>query len=133
MNLVYLFAAISSHYELPAGLLESICYVESEHKISIVNQHDGGSKSLGLCQVKINTARMLGFKGTEKELMLPVTNITYAALYLKKQLNRYNNVITKGVSAYNAGRYKTCNRKYVETVMKVWRSNNDYCQLQTTR
>lgn len=115
-----MFYIASLTYSLPPYLLQSICKVETNHDIAAVNHHDGGSASLGICQVKADTAKLVGFKGSKMELMNPYTNIDTAAKYLKKQLLRYNGNINKAVSAYNAGRYKKSNNHYVKKVLREY-------------
>lgn len=89
---------------VPGSLLLAICTHETglKHKIAY---NDGKTHTFGMCQVKHETAKMLGFKGTEKDLMNPKTNAKYAAKYLKYQLKRYDNDWCKSTSAYNAGSF----------------------------
>src|SRR5271163_3988979 len=101
--LATLFLAATIQHKLPANLLSSICYVESKHNPAAIHHDDGGSDSIGACQLKLKTARWLGFRGTEQDLLNPGLNIHYAGLYLKKQLVRYHGDITKAVIAYNIG------------------------------
>lgn len=88
---------------------------------------DNGSPSIGVCQVKLNTARMLGFKGAESELLNPKVNVHYAGKYLHKQLCRYDYNLYKGVAAYNSGTWRmnvegqTRNYTYVEKVLAAWK------------
>ena len=98
-----LFLNASIQYTLPPQLLESVCFVETKWDVKAVHPHDGKGDSLGICQVKLATAQMLGFKGTAAQLMVPSTNIRYAAKYLRHQLNRYNGDVTKAIIAYNRG------------------------------
>lgn len=115
-----LFIAFSLQYDLPPGLLSALCYVESTHNISAVNPDDGKSASLGICQVKLKTAKWMGFKGTEADLMKPENNIKYAAAYLKYQLVRYDN-LPKAVIAYNLGNAKGLTTSaYQRKVFKTW-------------
>lgn len=103
-NLVVFLLAINGQAnDLPQGLLESICFVESRYNINAVHKDDGGTDSLGLCQIKLRTAKWLGFKGTERELMEPQANAYYAAKYLKYNLKRYHGNMIQAVIAYNAG------------------------------
>ena len=114
-------------FHLPDGLLSAICFIESGHKIDAVHRDDGGSDSAGVCQLKLDTARMLGFKGTEKTLMHPRNNVYYAAKYLRYQLDRYDGEFSKSVAAYNTGTFRAAkdgqpkNRKYVNKVLVYWR------------
>lgn len=100
--LVLAFSVATDKYNLPAGLLESICYVESGHDVQAYHENDGDGNSVGLCQIKLKTAKWLGFEGSEQDLLKPDVNIEYAARYLKYQITRYNSV-KRGVIAYNVG------------------------------
>lgn len=124
--------AASQNQGLPPGLLSAVCYVESKHNTRYyLNKNDGRGinpgHSLGECQVKRATARMLGYRGSEERLKSDVkVNTYYAAKYLKHQLDRYGGDIPKAIAAYNAGTHRvnkkglTRNRKYVTKVMKAW-------------
>ncbi len=121
--LTTLFLTTSQQFGLPAGLLESLCYVESKHDINAIHKNDGDGNSVGICEIKLKTAKWLGFKGTEKELMQPKTNIYYAGKYLAKQINRYHNVV-KGVIAYNIGHAGCLTyTSYSDNVIALWRKN----------
>jgi soluble lytic murein transglycosylase-like protein len=119
-TLSLLFAAATQTYALPEGLLESLCYVETRHQITAIRQDDGGTPSLGVCQVKLSTARELGYKGSEIGLLDPSTNIHYAAKYLKKQIKRYGSV-ERGVVSYNRGNAKGITTSaYSRRVINLW-------------
>lgn len=120
-TLAALFITMSTQYGLPAGLLSSLCYVESKHDITAVHHDDGNASSLGVCQIKLATAKQMGFKGTEEELMLPENNIRYAAKFLSHQIKRYDSV-KRGVIAYNRGNARgLTSSKYQVKVFKQWR------------
>lgn len=125
-SLALIFAAMTVTFELPPGLNSAVCFVESSHVTSVVHTNDGGSDSIGVCQIKLATARLLGFKGSAKALRNPHTNIHYASKYLHSQLRRYHGDIYKAVSAYNAGTHRmresglACNHKYVTKVFQAW-------------
>lgn len=135
-SLLILFITTTAQLNLPIGLLESICFVESGHDTSAVKLNDGGSNSLGVCQVKLNTARLLGFRGTAKQLQQPKTNVYYAGLYLTKNLNRYEWDVEMAIAAYNAGtcRYNSKgqikNRRYVRRVLNVWEQRMLYAHTE---
>lgn len=121
--LTALFISNSIRFNIPDGLLSSLCYVESRHIASIIHEDDGASHSYGICQVKLETARYLGFMGTEKQLLKPENNIYYAAKYLSKQIRRYRD-ITRGIVAYNRGNSLLLTRSmYSDKVIKRWRAN----------
>lgn len=125
-TLSLLFTLSSSMFHLPDGMLSALCHVESQHNVIAVHHDDGKSASLGVCQVKLSTARFLGFPGSQHDLMDPYMNIHYAAKYLRRQLDRYGGNYSKGIAAYNAGscRFNSKglikNRKYVEKVLQAW-------------
>lgn len=127
-----LFIIVSAQFNLPPGLLSSLCYVESRHDLNAYHSDDGRGNSVGICQIKIDTAKDLGFKGTEKELMKPENNIYYAGAYLQHQRTRYNGSITKAVIAYNIGHAGSLTTsKYQYKVFKQWRNvENSSCRLE---
>lgn len=91
-----------------------------------VNVNDGNSHSYGICQVKLETARQMGYKGTVAGLMAPRTNVYYAAAYLSSRLKVNRGDVVCGVSAYNAGTYRgdkngaPRNITYVRDVLTAW-------------
>lgn len=109
--------------KVSGALLLAICTQESNLTNAYV-LHDGGSPSIGVCQLKYETAKMVGFRGRANDLMNPKTNATFAARYLAFQQERYGDDWHKIAAAYNAGSYspstkvKGCprNLKYVIAV-----------------
>ncbi len=94
---------IANREGVPALLLAAICFVESSHRPHMTNFDDGGSSSIGLCQIKLSTAQQMGYDGKIEGLYDGRTNAKYAAKYIKWQLNRYDNDWNKAAAAYNAG------------------------------
>jgi soluble lytic murein transglycosylase-like protein len=103
------------------ALVAAICHVESGHNPKAINIHDGDSPSYGECQVKLKTARWLGFKGRITDLWTnSKINREWAGNYLRYQLKRYKGDVRKAVSAYNCG--SVCkNDRYVREVMMKYR------------
>ena len=123
-TLTALFLSATNFYNLPPGLLSSVCYVESRHNVQAVHTDDGGQDSLGVCQIQLRTARSLGFKGSVNDLMRPINNIGYAAAYLRVQLSRYRGNVARAVIAYNRGNAKgLTTTKYQTKVFKQWGHN----------
>lgn len=91
--------------KVSGALLLAICTHESGLS-NVWVQHDGGSPSIGICQIKYETAKQLGFKGVARDLMKPAVNAEYAAKYLAYQETRYG---TENwcvlAAAYNAGSF----------------------------
>lgn len=102
MFLSPLFISVSMDLNLPTGLLNTLCRVESGLNPKALNVHDGGSPSYGVCQVKYQSAKLVGFKGSPKQLMDPKVNIDVAGRILSAQYKRYGNW-AKAVTAYNKG------------------------------
>jgi soluble lytic murein transglycosylase-like protein len=100
-----LYREIAKNNNINANLLKAVCEIESKHNLKVKKVWDGGSYSYGICQVKLGTARFLGFKGKEAELIEPKTNIDYAAKYLAYQLKRYKGDYKKAIVSYNRGSY----------------------------
>ena len=103
LNAIYREAAKTNG--IPVELLRAVCETESKHNLKVKRVWDGGSYSYGVCQVKLGTARLLGFKGKEQQLIDPNTNIDYAAKYLAYQLKRYKGDYKKAIVSYNRGSY----------------------------
>ncbi len=117
--LALLFIGTTQTLALPEGLLSAICYVESHHNIKAIHKDDGNGNSVGVCQIKLQTARQMGFKGTEKQLMSPKVNVYYSGKYLKYQLSR-RNTVQEVISSYNAGKPIKSNKRYVNSVLSAW-------------
>lgn len=132
LSLALIFESLTKEFKLPDGLLSSICYIESHHNPNAVHHDDGRSDSLGLCQIKLETAKWLGFKGTKQQLMNPKTNAYYAGKYLKRNISRYQGDVTKAIIAYNQGSAKNLtSTKYSRKVISKWRGNKcqKYCPM----
>ena len=90
---------------IPGQLLLAMCMHESANFQITYSPMDGHSPSYGICQIKRSTAEILGFEGTNEELMDTEINAKYAALYLRYQQSRYDNDWVKLAAAYNSGSY----------------------------
>lgn len=120
-----LFSMATKTFELPPNLLSSLCYVESTHNTKAIHLNDGKSNSVGICQIKLKTARWLGFRGNEQQLMEPKNNIYYAAKYLRYQITRYKGDVRKAVIAYNMGHARhLTSTEYSVRVYKQWARDN---------
>lgn len=120
LALLALFTTATLEFNLPPRLLESICFVESSYRPNMIHEDDGNGSSVGVCQVQLRTAAYLGYRGTERGLLGPGTNVFYAAKYLRYQYDRYGDW-QKAVGAYNAGVYRpSVNQSYIDKVFKVY-------------
>lgn len=107
-------------------LMLSVCWQETHHR-NMVNRHDKGSPSFGVCQVKKAAAKTVIPTITEKELMNPLVNAYVAAKYIKQHQLKYKSEKI-AISRYNGGykNKKIVNKKYVNSVLshkknKPWR------------
>lgn len=104
MNYVSIILLAAKKAGVSGSLLLAICTHESGLN-NVLVPHDGGSPTYGICQVKYETAKMMGFDGKAKDLMTPETNAKWAATYLKFQKSRYDGDWMKSTAAYNSGTY----------------------------
>jgi len=103
LTLAKMFQYLTVAFNLQPHLLESVCFVETGHNASAYVADDKGTPSVGICQVKYATAKAMGFKGIERDLMRPDVNAYYAAKYLSYQIKRYHSNLARAVTAYNKG------------------------------
>ncbi|NJO48238.1 MAG: lytic transglycosylase domain-containing protein [Leptolyngbyaceae cyanobacterium RM2_2_4] len=125
MSYVSIILLAAKKAGISGSLLLAICTHESGLK-NVLVPHDGGSPTYGICQVKYDTAKMMGFTGEAKDLMTPEVNTKWAAEYLKYQKSRYDGDWMKSTAAYNSGTYNESkkvpgcprNLKYIRFVQK---------------
>lgn len=98
-------------------LLYSVCMAESGGNPRAYHPHDGQGASIGICQIKLKTARWLGFWGEEQDLFEPHINAVYAAAYLTYTIKHYGSRV-RGISAYNAGHPTEANLEYVDRILR---------------
>lgn len=104
MSYVSIILLAAKKAGVSGSLLLAICTHESGLN-NVLVPHDGGSPTYGICQVKYDTAKMMGFTGTAEDLMVPKINAKWAATYLKFQKDRYDGDWMKSTAAYNSGTY----------------------------
>jgi soluble lytic murein transglycosylase-like protein len=63
---------------LPEALVHRVVIRESRYNAHVV----GAGGAMGLMQIKLGTAREMGYTGTAAGLLDPETNLTYAVRYL---------------------------------------------------
>ena len=74
-----LAAQVEEQYALPAGLLQSICEIESGWRPHAIGAHG----EVGLCQLKPQTLTMLCPRCDPAVLLNPYDNLHWAARYIK--------------------------------------------------
>jgi soluble lytic murein transglycosylase-like protein len=88
---------------LPPALVDAVMAVESRYDPAAV----GLAGEVGLMQVMLPTARMLGFTGTPEQLAVPDTNIHYGTLYLAGAWRLAAGDLCTATMKYRAGHGET--------------------------
>ncbi len=90
-------------FGLPPALVDAVMAVESRYNSAVVGM-DG---EVGLMQVMLPTARMLGFTGTSAELAVPEINVHYGARYLAGAWRLAGGDLCTATMKYRAGHGET--------------------------
>lgn len=90
-------------FGLPPALVDAVMAVESRYNTASVGM-DG---EVGLMQVMLPTARMLGFSGSPSELARPEINVHYGAKYLAGAWRRAGGDLCTATMKYRAGHGET--------------------------
>jgi soluble lytic murein transglycosylase-like protein len=88
---------------VPPALVDAVMAVESRYNPAVVGM-DG---EIGLMQLMLPTARMLGFTGTTEQLALPDVNIHYGAKYLAGAWRLAGGDLCTATMKYRAGHGET--------------------------
>lgn len=103
-------------YNVPSKLVHAIIRYESSYNPNAV----GGVGEIGLMQIRPETAKHLGYKGTTAGLHDPETNIRYGVKYLAGAHRLSGGDICGTVLKYNAGhgakKMNPISAKYCQTV-----------------
>jgi soluble lytic murein transglycosylase-like protein len=92
---------------VPEALVHRVIVRESKYHASLIGR--GGT--IGLMQIKLGTARALGYTGTAEGLRDPDTNLTYAVKYLAGAYRAANGDHNRAVSYYAGGYYYAAKRQ----------------------
>jgi soluble lytic murein transglycosylase-like protein len=95
---------------VPATLVHRVIMRESRYNAALVG-HGG---TIGLMQIKLATARGLGYTGTTEGLRDPDTNLTYAVKYLAGAYRAADGDHDKAVGYYASGYYTIAKRQRLE-------------------
>ncbi|MGH6760000.1 MAG: lytic transglycosylase domain-containing protein [Phyllobacterium sp.] len=97
------FSSIIKHYAstygVPVKLAHAVVRVESNFRPNVT----GGAGEIGLMQIKLSTARGLGYTGSAKALYNPETNIRYGMKYLAGAHKLGDGSTCGTILKYNAG------------------------------
>ena len=92
---------------VPVELVHRVIVRESRYRPGLVGR--GGT--IGMMQIKLATARGLGYTGTAEGLRDPDTNLTYAVKYLAGAYRAANGNQNRAVSYYAGGYYYAAKRQ----------------------
>jgi len=92
---------------VPEALVHRVIVRESRYQPGLVGR--GGA--IGLMQIKLSTARSLGYTGTAEGLRDPETNLTYAVKYLAGAYRAANCDHNRAVAYYASGYYFAAKRQ----------------------
>jgi soluble lytic murein transglycosylase-like protein len=98
-------ALVATHAQangVPEALVHRVIVRESRYQPRLVGR--GGT--IGLMQIKLATARGLGYTGTAEGLRDPNTNLTYAVKYLAGAYRAANGDHNRAVHYYASGYYE---------------------------
>jgi soluble lytic murein transglycosylase-like protein len=86
---------------VPEDLVHRVIIRESKYQASLL----GSGGAIGLMQIKLATARSLGYTGTAEGLRDPATNLLYGIKYLAGAFRAANGDHDRAVHYYAAGYY----------------------------
>jgi soluble lytic murein transglycosylase-like protein len=101
-----LVAAHAKANDVPEALVHRVIVHESRYQPQLVGR--GGT--IGLMQIKLATARGLGYTGTAEGLRDPNTNLTYAVKYLAGAYRAANGDHRRAMAYYASGYYYAAKR-----------------------
>jgi soluble lytic murein transglycosylase-like protein len=85
--------------DMPADLAYAVAFVESGFN----PEASGDVGEVGLMQVRPQTAAMLGFRGTDRELAAPGANVRYGVAYLAQAWRLAEGDLCRTLMKYRAG------------------------------
>jgi len=103
-------AMVATHAQangVPAELVHRVIVRESRYRPHLVGR--GGT--IGMMQIKLATARGVGYTGDAAGLRDPNTNLTYAVIYLAGAYRAANGDANRAVSYYAGGYYYAAKRQ----------------------
>ena len=109
-------ALVATHAQangVPEVLVHRVIVRESRYRPALVGR--GGT--IGLMQIKLATARGLGYTGDAAGLRDPNTNLTYAVKYLAGAYRAANGDHKRAMAYYASGYYAAAKRQRLERMV----------------
>ncbi|WP_156850744.1 lytic transglycosylase domain-containing protein [Bartonella refiksaydamii] len=94
-----LIQKFANKHNVPVNLAHAVVRVESNYKA----RTKGAVGEIGLMQIKLSTARGLGFNGSVQDLYDPATNLEYGMRYLARAYKLSGGNTCGTILKYNAG------------------------------
>lgn len=117
-----IIARYASSYGVPLSLAHAVVRHESNYQPNV----RGSAGEIGLMQIKLGTARGLGYSGSAKDLYDPATNVQYGMKYLAQAQKLGGGSTCGTILKYNAGhgakRMNPTSAKYCSNVKDFMRS-----------
>jgi soluble lytic murein transglycosylase-like protein len=114
-----IISAEARKHGIPVKLAHAVVRVESNYN----PRARGSAGEIGLMQIKPQTARGVGFRGSTKALYDPKTNITYGMKYLAGAHKKAGGDVCGTILRYNAGhfakRMNPISRRYCSKVQQI--------------
>ncbi|QWG17460.1 lytic transglycosylase domain-containing protein [Bradyrhizobium sediminis] len=107
-----LVATHASANAVPEALVHRVIKHESRYQPQLVGR--GGT--IGLMQIKLATARGLGYGGDAEGLRDPATNLTYGVKYLAGAFRAANGDHNRAMAYYASGYYHAAKRQRLERI-----------------
>jgi soluble lytic murein transglycosylase-like protein len=101
-----MIARFASANNLPEALLRRVIHRESRGNPRVISKGN-----YGLMQIRLGTARAMGYRGSAAGLLDAETNMTFAAKYLAGAYHAANGNMDRAVHYYAAGYYYAAKRK----------------------
>ncbi len=108
-NLDSLIAQYAAANNVPEALVRRVIKRESGGNPRVVSKGN-----YGLMQIRLGTARALGYRGTAAGLLDPDTNMTYAVKYLAGAYQAADGNANRAVHYYASGYYYAAKRKGID-------------------
>ena len=114
-----LIAKYAAQHGVPYRLARAVVQVESSFRAGVT----GAAGEIGLMQVRLSTARGMGYKGSAKQLYNPATNLYWGMKYLGKAHRLAGGSTCGTILKYNAGhgakRMNPISQRYCNRVSRI--------------
>ncbi len=118
-NYSKLIAKYAAQHGVPYRLARAVVQVESSFRANAT----GSVGEIGLMQIRLSTARGMGYKGSAKALYNPATNLYWGMKYLGKAHRLAGGSTCGTILKYNAGhgakRMNPISRRYCNRVSRI--------------